>query len=115
LNDQGQTHSGYYRQSRYVHNHTPRQNLPLQRQVKHLRELELAIGSEFDATMRAPRVSSTPPDKLRHEAENRELVREDASLATRLFWVDRDGLGPALRPWPLAVSARSPQSSAAEH
>jgi hypothetical protein len=54
-----------------------------------LRELEPTIRSEFDATMRAPRVSSTPPDKLRHEAENRELVREDASLATRLFgWIE---------------------------
>jgi superfamily II DNA or RNA helicase len=57
--------------------------------LAHLREIEPAVSSAFDATIRERLVNSTLPDMLRREVEHRGLLREDASLATRLTaWIE---------------------------
>jgi len=55
----------------------------------HLREIEPAMSSPRDAAVRTRLVNSTLPEMLRQEVEHRGLLREDASLATRLIgWVE---------------------------
>jgi len=57
--------------------------------LNHLREIEPAISSPFDAAVRTSLVNSTLPEMLRREVEHRGLLREDASLATRLIgWIE---------------------------
>ena len=57
--------------------------------LTHLREIEPAVSSAFDAPIRARLVNSTLPDMLRREVEHRGFLREDASLATRLTaWIE---------------------------
>ncbi len=57
--------------------------------LTHLRELEPAMGSEFNAPTRERLVNSMLPEMLRREVEHRGLLREDASLATRLIgWIE---------------------------
>ncbi len=83
--------SGYYRQAiiPLAVDPTGKRLSTADAALTHLRELEPAISSQFDAPTRARIVKSTLPDMLRREVEHRGLLREDASLATRLIgWIE---------------------------
>jgi hypothetical protein len=83
--------SGYYRQAviPLAVDATGRRVAISDASLTHLREIEPAVSSVFDAPLRARLVNSTLPDMLRREVEHRGLLREDASLATRLTaWIE---------------------------